>query len=136
VSPDVLFPDGERTRVRETKGRMDVRIRWKAITRSHGVEAYLAWRLRFEVGRLADRVTAVRAWFEDVKGPRGRADKRCAVELDGAFGRLYAAAYDADIYVAVDRAVKAIECSLTDGHERARNRDVRSPHPTRKGDEA
>jgi len=91
---------------------MDVRIRWKGCTRSYGVEAYLAWRLRLEVGRRGVRVAAVRALFERAKGPRGRAAKRCAIELDGACGRLHAEVCDTDVYVAVDRAAKAIGYAL------------------------
>jgi hypothetical protein len=91
---------------------MDVQIRWKDVPRSRAVEDYLAWRLRFEVGRLADGVTAVRVRFEDVNGLRGWVDKSCAIELEGAFGRLSAAAYEGDFYVASNQAAKAIGSSL------------------------
>jgi hypothetical protein len=94
---------------------MDVRIHWKPGTRSHHVEDYLAWQLRFEVGRLADRVTAVRAWFGEDENGRGRSDKHCALELEGAFGRLgriFAAARGDDFYVAVNQAAKTIGCYL------------------------
>ena len=57
-------------------------------------------------------MAAVRALFERAKGPRGRAAKRCAIELDGACGRLHAEVCDTDVYVAVDRAAKAIGYAL------------------------
>jgi hypothetical protein len=91
---------------------MDVQIRWKAVTRSHDIEDYLAWRLRFAAGRLADRVTAVSACFEGLNEPGGGLDKRCAIELDGALGRLRAEVCDVDLYAAVDRVTDAIGCSM------------------------
>ncbi len=101
---------------------MNVRIRWKAVTRSRAVEEHLARRLRFAIGRFADRVTAVRAWLEDVNGPRGGVDKRCAIEVDGKLGRRRAEVRDVDLYVAVDRAAGAV------GRLLARAADVQRSH--------
>jgi len=87
---------------------MDVQIRWKDVPRSHQLEEHLASSLRFALGRLADRVTAVRVCFED-----GVA-RRCAIEIEGALGRLrkkvrvHAEVHDADLYVAAHRVAEDI----------------------------
>ena len=91
---------------------MNVRIHWKHLTRSHVLEEYLERRLRFAIGRFEDRVTAVRVWLEDVNGPRGGIDKRCAIEVDGALGLRRAEVCDADLRVAVDRAARALRGSI------------------------
>jgi putative sigma-54 modulation protein len=110
---------------------MKVRVRWKGTDRSRAVEDHLMRRLLFAVGRLAERVHAVRAWFEDVNGPRGGVDKRCAIEIHGALGVRRVEVRDADFYAAVDRAVHAAARTLArDGARRAAHR-VRAlvPHP-------
>jgi ribosome-associated translation inhibitor RaiA len=91
---------------------MDVWIRWKGFTRSPAVEKHLARRLRFAIGRLADRVTAVRVWLEDVHGATNGVEKRCAIEILGAHGVRRAEAHAADLYLAVDRAAGVIGRSL------------------------
>ena len=91
---------------------MKVAIRWKAVTRSAAVEEHLRRRLRFAIGRFSGEVRSVRCWLEDVNGPRGGVDKRCAIELGGAFRSLRVEARDVDLYAAVDRAADAAGRSL------------------------
>jgi hypothetical protein len=91
---------------------MNVQIRWKAAARSRAVEEHLRRRLGFAVGRLSGHVTSVRVWLEDVNGPRGGVDKRCALELDGELGVRRVEVRDADFYTAVDRAADAAARSL------------------------
>ena len=87
---------------------MDVQIRWKDVPRSHHLEEHLASRLRLVVGRLKERVTAVRVCFED------GVVKRCTIELEGALGRLrkevriHAEVHDTDLYVAAHRVADEI----------------------------
>jgi len=102
---------------------MEVQIRWKALTRSPALEEHLAKRLWFAIGRFADRVTAVRVWLEDLNGPHGGVDKRCAIEVHGALGLRRAEVRDTDLYVAVDRAAGTI------GHSLARAAGLRHAHP-------
>jgi hypothetical protein len=92
---------------------MNVQIRWKATDRSRAVEEHLRRRLRFALGRFGGRVTSVRAWLEDVNGPRGGLDKRCAIDLEGELGPRRVEVLDADFYTAVDRAADAAGRSLT-----------------------
>lgn len=98
---------------------MEVQIRWKAATRSLAVEDHLRRSLGFAIGRFAGRVRAVRAWLEDVNGPRGGLDKRCVIEIDGAFGVRRAEARDADFHAAIDRAAERAARAL------ARAADIR-----------
>jgi putative sigma-54 modulation protein len=111
---------------------MNVQIRWKSATRSRAVEAHLVRRLGFAVGRLSGGVASVRAWLEDVNGPRGGEDKRCAVELDGALGRRRVDVREVDFYVAIDRATGALARALAraaDARLAARRGRLRRPVP-------
>ena len=88
-------------------------------------------RLVFAAGRLTERVHAVRAWLEDVNGPRGGVDKRCAIEIRGALGVRRADVRDTDFYAAVDRAVHTAARTLARHQGSRGGRRVRAlvPYP-------
>lgn len=91
---------------------MNVQIRWKGTERSRAVEEHLVRRLLFAIGRWADRVRRVRASFEDVNGPRGGVDKRCAIEIHGVLGVRRVDVRDTDFYRAIDRAADVASRSM------------------------
>ena len=99
---------------------MTVDIRWKAASRSPALEEHLERRLRFALGRFAPRVRRVRALLEDVNGPRGGVDKRCAIEIQAPGGSLRVEVRDSDFYVAVDRAADAAARKLARAEEARR----------------
>lgn len=100
---------------------MNLQIRWRHATRSLAVEEHLVRRLRFALGRFAPRVATARVWLEDVNGPRGGVDKRCAIELNGALGYHRAEARDDDFHAAIDRAARAAARSLASAADAQRD---------------
>jgi putative sigma-54 modulation protein len=84
---------------------MHVDIRWKGLPKSQSLAEHAQNRLRFALHGFQEKVRTVTIRFEDTNGPRGGIDKRCSVELTGAFGIKVAEARDGDLYAAADSAL-------------------------------
>jgi putative sigma-54 modulation protein len=99
---------------------MHVDIRWKGLFKSQSLADHVQARLRFALHGFQERVRTVTVRFEDTNGPRGGIDKRCSVELTGAFGILVAEAHDRDFYAAADLALSRAERAATRSLKRNR----------------
>jgi putative sigma-54 modulation protein len=103
---------------------MHVDIRWKGVAKSQSLAEHVQNRLRFALRGFQEKVRTVTVRFEDTNGPRGGIDKRCSVELTGAFGILVAEALASNFYAAADmalsRAERAVAKSKRDRHPRER----------------
>jgi ribosome-associated translation inhibitor RaiA len=103
---------------------MHVDIRWKGLPKSDALTEHVQNRLRFALHGFQERIRTVTIRFEDVNGPRGGIDKRCSIELTGAFGIAVAEARDGDFYRAADlalaRAERAVAKSKRDRPSRER----------------
>jgi len=99
---------------------MHVDIRWKGLAKSRSVADHVQNRLRFALRGFQERVRTVTVRFEDTNGPRGGIDKRCSVELTGAFGILVAEARDANFYSAADLALSRAERAVAKSLKRER----------------
>jgi ribosomal subunit interface protein len=107
---------------------MHVDIRWKGLPKSEALTHHVEHRLRFALHGFQERIRTVTVRFEDINGPRRGVDKRCSIELTGAFGILVAEARDGDFYRAADlalsRAERAVAKSKRDRPARERIAEV------------
>jgi len=79
---------------------------------SEAVDEHAHRRLGYALDRFATRVLQVRVRLGDL-GPRGGAEKRCAVECDlGRLGSVVIEETDADLYHAIDRAAKRVKVAV------------------------
>jgi putative sigma-54 modulation protein len=88
---------------------MHVEIRWKGLPKSEALADHVQNRVRFALHGFREKVRSVTVRFEDTNGPRGGIDKRCSVELTGAFDVLVVEARDGSFYTAVDLALSRAE---------------------------
>jgi ribosomal subunit interface protein len=87
---------------------MRLEVRGKKLSVTQAMRAYAERRLRFSLGRFETHLSYIRVRLEDVNGPRGGVDKRCAIALGGPrFPTTVVEADDSDVYVAIDRAARA-----------------------------
>jgi putative sigma-54 modulation protein len=100
---------------------MHVDIRWKGLPKSQSLADHVQNRLRFALHGFQEKVRTVTVRFEDTNGPRGGIDKRCSVELTGAFGILVAEARDGNFYVAADLALSRAERAVAKSLKRERH---------------
>ncbi len=99
---------------------MHVDIRWKGLPKSPSLADHVQNRLRFALRGFQEKVRTVTVRFEDTNGPRGGIDKRCSVELTGAFGILVAEARDSNFYSAADLALSRAERAVARSLKRDR----------------
>jgi ribosome hibernation promoting factor len=106
---------------------MKIIIRTKGLTRDRAARERIRRRLRFAIGRFADRVERISITLEDVNGTKGGLDQRCRIRLVLTEGGdpLLAEDTDDDIFVAVDRASKRLGRSVA--RRLKRSRRTRSP---------
>jgi putative sigma-54 modulation protein len=99
---------------------MHVDIRWKGLPKSPSLADHVQNRLRSALRGFQEKVRTVTVRFEDTNGPRGGIDKRCSVEMTGAFGILVAEGRDGDFYAAADQALSRAERSVAKSLKRDR----------------
>lgn len=110
---------------------MHVDIRWKGLTKSEALADHVQNRVRFALHGFLEKVRTVTVRFEDTNGPRGGVDKRCSVELTGAFGILVAEARDGNYYAAADLALSRAERAVSKSLKRHRSsRERMAEHVT------
>ncbi|MCC6898358.1 MAG: HPF/RaiA family ribosome-associated protein [Polyangiaceae bacterium] len=85
---------------------MKLEIRWKGARRSEALSQHVHDRARCAFRPSADQVRLIVVRLEDMNGPKGGVDKRCAVEVVGPFGVRITEARDVDFYVAAGRALE------------------------------
>lgn len=101
---------------------MKIDIRSKGLPQDRAARDRIRRRLRFAVGRFADRVERVSISLEDTNGAKGGVDKRCRIRLTLVEGGepLLAEDTDEEIFVAIDRAAKRIGRSVARRLKRSR----------------
>lgn len=100
---------------------MRVDIRWKGQPKSQSLADHVQNRLRFALHGFREKVRTFTVRFEDINGPRGGIDKRCSVELTGAFGILVVEASDSNFYTAADLALSRAERAVAKALKRDRH---------------
>lgn len=92
-------------------------------------QGLISRRVLFALSRFRDRVRNVLVRLEDVNGPRGGLDQRCAIEVRMRRGGcVYADAYDRAADAAVGRAATRIARRVRDTFAARRDRHRRSGH--------
>jgi putative sigma-54 modulation protein len=99
---------------------MRIDIRWKGQPKSQSLADHVQNRLRFTLHGFQERIRTFTVRFEDTNGPRGGIDKRCSVELTGAFGVLVAEARDSNFFAAADLALSRAERAVAKSLKRER----------------
>jgi len=78
------------------------------------VRARIERRLRFRFDRFSPRIVRVKVWIKDLNGPRGGADKVCAIDVRlRPMGVLFVEDVAEDVLVAADRASERVARSIS-----------------------
>jgi ribosome hibernation promoting factor len=62
---------------------MRIELKTRHVQRSSQLEAHVERRISFALGRFGSEIETVKVLVEDVNGPKGGADKRCALTARG-----------------------------------------------------
>jgi putative sigma-54 modulation protein len=85
---------------------MQLVVRGQSFTATPGLCLRVEERINQAIARFGRRVGQVRAFFSDLNGPRGGADKRCRITAQiVGFKTVQAEDTGPDLYTAIDRAV-------------------------------
>jgi putative sigma-54 modulation protein len=110
-----------------------MRIELKAwhVQRSAALEAHAERRISFALGRFGSEIDTVTLLVEDVNGPKGGADKRCALTARGPrIGAVRVEQTSSDAYGAIDvlagRAGRSVVRALGRRSPRTSSRKTRS----------
>jgi ribosomal subunit interface protein len=88
---------------------MRIRLRGLKIDPTPAIEAHTGRRLRFAVGRFAERIEEMIVRFEDLNGPRGGVDMSCRIVVRlRPGGAVRVEERDEDLYSAIDRAADRV----------------------------
>lgn len=99
---------------------MQIGIQARGFKVTEGIRTYCDRRLRFALGSASHKVHSVVIRLTDQNGPRGGIDKRCAVRATLHEAPLVIIVQDeADLYVAIDRAVDRVARTIARRLERA-----------------
>ena len=112
---------------------MKVRIQQGKASMPPGTEEAILERVHFALARLSHRIQTLQIRLDDLNGPRGGVDKRCAMEAVLAHrGRLVVEVSDEDVLAAVSRAARRLARCVADEFERTRDlrRDGSGGTPT------
>jgi putative sigma-54 modulation protein len=112
-------------------GAMRIELKARHVQRSAHLEAHVERRISFALGRFGNEVETVTVLVEDVNGPKGGADKRCALTAWGPrIGTVRVEQTSTDACGAIDvlasRAGRSVVRAL------GRRRPRRSSKPSRK----
>lgn len=93
---------------------MHIDIHARGFELTEGLREHTFRRLKFATDRALDEVRTVKVRLSDVNGPRGGEDKHCLIQIPLA-GRQQILVHDteADMYVAIDRAIGRAEHLLS-----------------------
>lgn len=109
---------------------MHVEIRVKHGRLPHGLEEQLDRRLHFALARFGGRIRRIRAFIEDINGPRGGEDQHCRIEVSLVpSGLIMAEATDDGVVSAVGRAAERVARRIRDALDRKRTMRVRKGIP-------
>lgn len=100
---------------------MDLELHFRNSDFAEALETYLERRLQFALAPFAGQVGLVTVRLADRDGGRGRTQRRCEIAAaTAASGKVVAAESNADLYVAVDRAVRRLVRQLRQRLDRER----------------
>lgn len=98
---------------------MRLEIRSPQFDLTQALSEHVEQRLRFALGRFADRLGRVRVRLWDENGPKGGRDKRCSIEARGAGVEVRVDDRDPDLYAAVSRAAERASRAIHRAVERS-----------------
>lgn len=88
---------------------MNLELHFRNSDFAEALETYLERRLQFVLGPFAGQVGLVTVRLTDSDGRRGKTQKQCQITAEmTASGELVATESNADLYVALDRAVRRL----------------------------
>ena len=98
---------------------MRLEIRSRQFNLTQALRAHVEERLRFALGRFADRLGRVHVRLWDENGPKGGEDMHCSIEARGAGVQVRVDDRDADLYAAVSRAAERVSRTVHRAVERS-----------------
>ncbi len=104
---------------------MQIDIQALDFTLTDRLRAHVEQRLRFTLTRLQGRMRRVSVRLSDVNGPKGGVDKRCLVRIKtNGLPDIIVEDTEANLYVAVNRAVDRARRTLERRQWRARSQEL------------
>jgi putative sigma-54 modulation protein len=100
--------------------KMQIAIQSKGFELTPALRAHAERRLQFALHWAGRDLRSVNMRLSDINGPRGGNDKRCTIQLVLGEQSLVIEDTEADLYVAIDRAVDRSKRNLTRRLERLR----------------
>lgn len=101
---------------------MTIRIRGCGMHPSRKIRRLVDRRVAFELSRFGPRVKAVSVSLEDLNGPRGGIDKRCAMQADLApLGVVRVEKRDSELPAAIGRAAARLAQAVARAFARRRD---------------
>jgi putative sigma-54 modulation protein len=101
---------------------MRVTIQTNGFEMTSALRAYTEHRLAIALGWARDHTHKLAVSLSDINGPRGGIDKCCKIQVQLGNGRAVVIEnVDADLYVAIDRAVDRADRAVVRRVERARH---------------
>jgi ribosomal subunit interface protein len=115
---------------RRTGNQMNIHIHTNDFDLTDGLRDHVTKRLAYSLNHGRDFVSRIVVRLSDVNGPRGGIDKRCGIEvrLKGA-STIAIDDTEADLYVAIDRAVERTGRTLDRRIARRHHLATRRAHP-------
>ncbi len=105
---------------------MSIQIQARGFDLTESLEAYVKHRIDMALGDRRDSLRAISVKLCDINGPRGGADKRCAVHVALPRRRsVFAQDVQPDMYDAIDRAVRKAAHSVRRKLSKPRARQLR-----------
>jgi putative sigma-54 modulation protein len=102
---------------------MELSIRTHGLDISEPLRAYTERRLRFSLDGFATQLEGVEVRLDDINGPRGGVDKRCAIKVIlRRVGVVFARAAGDNVYSTVDSAAARIRSAVSRTLSRRRAR--------------
>lgn len=102
---------------------MDIQVRFSGLEGSRALREHAIGRVHVHLGRFRRQLGRVTVCIEDVNGPKGGVDKRCAVTVRGnRFGSATVEERGSDAYAIVGPALERAARSVSRSMERARRR--------------
>lgn len=105
---------------------MRIDIQAKGFELTNALRTHAQRRLQFALDWAGRDVRNVNVRLSDINGPRGGNDKRCAIQISLGAQDLVVEDTEADLYVAIDRAVERSKRALSKRIARSRERQHES----------
>lgn len=100
---------------------MHIDIQARGFPMTDALREHTQRRLAYAMSWAGRDLTKINVRLSDVNGPRGGADKRCTISLAQGDASVVVEDTQADLYLAIDRAIERTKRALTRRLARARN---------------